>query len=273
MPPTMARGNFRRGRPKRIKPQYHPPAGTEYEESQEGRDYLNEDYAYANPSNYNGFTSHYYPPPGYAPRPNAQPPLSKQPAQADSLQQPPPFVRQNKRQNGQHQQGQQRSQGEAGVHYHHHNHYYHLPNGPLPFPMQTATGRDNDIIMTDYSEVNVLENRLSGLGAEIREFLQAMSNQNNQTMQLVNSFVGFLKQSRPDSELYRVLATDNPQGNAIQLPQQNAVQPPAAPPVAPPVAPIPTQPAVAPSGATTAARSAFKPFPSWPLPATGTELM
>ncbi|KAI1466434.1 uncharacterized protein F4812DRAFT_465709 [Daldinia caldariorum] len=257
----MTRGNYRRRRPKRTRTHFHN-SGIEYEEPQKDKDDFSEDYVYANPSNYNGVNTHYYPQPGYAhrpPRSNTQRPFPRQPAQPDSFL---PFARHNRRHNVQHQQGQQRFQGEAVVQYHYHDHYYHPSNVTSHVPTQTTTRRDSDITMTDYSEVNVLENRLSRLGAEIREFLQAISNQNSETMRLVNSFVGFLRQSRPDSELYRALVMNNPQGNVTQLPQQNPVQPSAAHPVTP----IP----VVPSGAATAARQGFRSNIPWPT--MGTEM-
>ncbi|OTB11398.1 hypothetical protein K445DRAFT_379306 [Daldinia sp. EC12] len=233
----MGRGNnFRRGgHSRRSRPHFRNSGPLEYDDSQEDVDDLNEDYAYPNTMDYNGYNYNY--PTQTRSLPGTRSRLfSTQPPPLDGSQRPFQFVHQNRRQNRQQAQGQQ-SQGQQGtIHYHHHNHYYHNPNSTSPFPTQTATGQDNDVMMVDYSAINTLENRLSVLGAEIREFLLAMAGQNDHARQFVEAFVGFLNHSKPDSELLRVLITpDNP--------QENAMQPP---PVVPPVVPVPAQPPVQP---------------------------
>ncbi|KAI0848603.1 hypothetical protein F5Y00DRAFT_262390 [Daldinia vernicosa] len=213
----MGRGGYRRGRYQgRRYPR--PPPETEYEETDDNGQGFDDSYGAPFGSKYAGFN------PKYHPNTRKPHPFQKQPPQTNPFQQPFTHTHNNKHQNEQQKSGQQ-PQEEGVHHYHHHNHYYHHPDGVSPLPTQTATGTNNDIMMTDFSAIQVLEGRLSSLGSEVINFLHVMASQNDQTKQFVDSFVDYMKQSSPDSELGKVLIGNSPQQNGPQA----AIVPPAAP--------------------------------------------
>ncbi|KAI1655626.1 hypothetical protein F4813DRAFT_398046 [Daldinia decipiens] len=223
------RGGYKGNRYSRPTPRY-----IEYDESSEDRPDFDDTFMAPGSSKHGGYNAKYHHNSRYPTASKKTHAFQKQVAQPNPFQQSSSHTHHNEQQSS-----EQSSQQDGIHHYHHHNHYYHRPDGASPLPTQTATGTNNDIMMTDFSAINVLEGRFSKLGSEIVEFLNAMASQSNQTKEFVESFVNYLKQSNPDSELGKILG-----GN---LSQQNRPQAPVIAPAAPSVTP-PTAPASTPAG-------------------------
>ncbi|KAF3064997.1 hypothetical protein GL218_02554 [Daldinia childiae] len=239
----MKRGGYRRNRYKGHRSSHTRYGPYEYDESSEDRPDYDDGYLTPGPPPRRSSNSKH----------NGNPRLKSAPKKSQPFQrQANPFQQSSSHTHNDEQQPSGEQPEEEGIHhYHHHNHYYHHPNGTSPLPTQTATGMNNDIMMTDFSAINALEGRLSKLGSEILEFLNAMASQSNQTKEFIGSFVNYLRQAHPDSELSRVLGGIPSQQNRPQAPAIAPTVPPGPPPANPFTVPAITVTAPTPPNAPT----------------------